>query len=237
MKIHRFIIEKINLVESANRPIRISDKQMVHQMKNVLKLKPDEIIIIADGRGLEARCQIIKFCRGEAEVHLNEVSRNLFEPKKKITLYCSLLKKENFEFVIQKATEIGVSRIVPIITEKTIKLNVNTNRLKKIAREASEQSGRALVPEIIAPIDFKKAVEDAGANSVNLFFVPGAKELKKDDYFQRETIGVFIGSEGGWSEAECYLAEVARMQFVGLGSLVFRAETAAVLSVFLATKL
>lgn len=237
MKIHRFIIEKINLMESANHSVCLSDKQLAHQMKTVLKLKPDEKIIIADGRGLEAEGQIIKYGHGEVEIHLNEAARNLSEPKKKIILYCSLLKRENFEFAAEKAAELGVNEITPVISEKTVKLGINPARLKRIVKEAAELAGRARIPAINQPVDFKKAIEGARANDLNLFFAPGAPELNFSGLAPAERIGVFVGPEGGWSEAEHYLAEANGLKTAGLGPLVLRAETAAIIAVFLAIKI
>jgi 16S rRNA (uracil1498-N3)-methyltransferase len=78
-----------------------------------------------------------------------------------------LLKRENFEIAVQKATETGIKKIYPIITERTIKLNFKKNRLEKIIKEAAEQSGRGVIPVLNETLDFKKTAESAGRQNPN----------------------------------------------------------------------
>ena len=88
-------------------------------------------------------------------------------------------KKENFELVVQKAVEIGVKEIIPIITKRTVKLNLKYDRLEKIIKEAAEQSGRGILPILRKAMDFKKAIEEAEQNNINLFFDISGKKFQK----------------------------------------------------------
>jgi 16S rRNA (uracil1498-N3)-methyltransferase len=150
-----------------------------------------------------------------------------------VILYCSIIKRENFELMAQKATEVGVKEIVPLLSSRTIKLNIKSERVEKIIKEASEQSGRGKVPELHPPMTFKDALEHAKSNDLNLFFDPSGKIFSP--LTQEKKIGVFIGPEGGWDEDEIGLARAQNFQIVSLGKLVLRAETAAIVASFLPT--
>src|SRR5688572_22987985 len=137
MKIHRFIIHAT--VE--NGEAVVTDANIVQQIKKVLKLRVGEKVILGDGNMNEVLGEIYEV--GKAiKLKVLEEQKNENEPKNSVILYCSILKKENFEQVCQKATEVGVREIVPLVTARTVKLDVKTDRLQKIIREAAEQSGR-----------------------------------------------------------------------------------------------
>src|SRR5437016_4158084 len=124
MKTHRFILD-----DSDDHRSEIFDKEFLNQAKNVLKLKKGEKIIIANGKGKEALFEIQHFKKDALLVKLVEELQNSNEQAVAVTLYCAMLKKENFELVCQKATEIGVKVICPIITERTVKTGLNQTRL------------------------------------------------------------------------------------------------------------
>jgi 16S rRNA (uracil1498-N3)-methyltransferase len=228
MRLHRFI-GNFNFAESR---LKIFDKEILDQIKNVLRLGAGEKIILSDGNLNEALAQINNFKKDYLEVEILEVGKNENEPKVRAVLYCSILKRENFELAAQKAVEVGIAEIVPIVAKRTVKLNLKEERLKKIIREAAEQSGRGRVPVLQPVIDFAEAVEEAEKNNVNLFFDVSGKNIKNffDSHFRgndRETVGVFIGPEGGWDEEEIKMARNKNFKIVSLGRLTLRAETAA----------
>src|SRR3989339_2025029 len=111
-------------------------------MKNVLSLTPKEKIIICDGAGREAECLTRSFVQDRVRLFAEKVNENTNEPEKDVALFLATLKKENFELTVQKAVEIGVKEITPLITERTVKFGLKTEKLEKIIREAAEQSGR-----------------------------------------------------------------------------------------------
>lgn len=232
MKIHRFILPGAELPQTANIFFTISDKDCVHQIKNVLKLKPGERIVVCDGRGGEATGEICESGRGTVSIRILGYSRSLKESKRGVELYCALLKKENFDMVVQKATEIGAIKIIPLITDRTIKLNVNLSRLKKIAQEAAELSGRAVIPEITNPMQFVQAMREAVDNQLNIFFTPDGAAVSAEKLCEKNLIGIFIGPEGGWSEQERYLAETGGLFIGSLGKTTLRGETAAIVAVY-----
>jgi len=210
----------------------ISDGELEHQAREVLRLKPGEEIILSDGKGREARAEIISYDRKAMEVKILEVGEGINEPKAKAVLYLAILKRENFELAVQKAVEAGVSKIVPIITKRTIKLGLKKERLDKIIKEAAEQSGRSVLPELGGELNFKEAVADAKTNNLNIFFTLGAKPLDAKKDLSGKSVGIFIGPEGGWDKFETESAKAAKFVLAGLGNLVLRAETAAIIGVY-----
>jgi 16S rRNA (uracil1498-N3)-methyltransferase len=231
MRLNRFIANLTLRFGSLN----ILDKDIYNQMKNVLRLNPGSRIILGDGAGKEAVAEIVEYKNQGVKIKILEIKNNENEPAAKPILYCAVLKKENFELAAQKATEVGISEIVPIITERTIKLNFKVERLNKIVREAAEQSGRSLLPKISRPLEFFDALIHAEKNDLNYFF-----EIDAPKFDQRilsvnfaERIGIFIGPEGGWSEREVEAARNKNFCLASLGKLTLRAETAAIIASYL----
>src|SRR3989344_3301835 len=202
MKLHRFFGD----FYFTSPTIIISDITLVNQIKNVLRLKEGASIILCDNKNNETIANIIKIHGKSIECEITKVVKNINEPNRHIVLYCSLLKRENFELVIQKATEIGVKEIVPLLCERTIKLSLKKERLKKIAREAAEQSGRGIIPQFHEIQNCSDALMSAQSNSKNIIFEPLSPLFKPIDIDDNARIGIFIGPEGGWSDSELSLA-------------------------------
>lgn len=211
--------------------MEIADPAIVHQVREVLKLKIGEHIILCDGKGSEAEATIKGFSEKNVEVELARHVAIDNEPDCSVALYCAILKNENFELVVQKATEIGVKEIIPVITERTIKLNIRHDRLERIAREAAEQCGRGIVPMIHDAISFKDFVPTSG--KMNFLFDPSGA-LLHDSRFEFYDVNIWIGPEGGWSPVELELAREKKFTIACLGSLTLRAETAAIVASYLA---
>jgi 16S rRNA (uracil1498-N3)-methyltransferase len=237
MKIHRFFIEEITVMKKGITVIK--DPEIVHQIRDVLRLQKGEQIILCDGKMNEAIAEITSMGKNAIDISILEVRKNANESQAYGILYCAILKKENFELVVQKAVEVGIKEIVPLITERTVKLNLKEERLKKIIKEAAEQSGRGVLPILSESMAFEKAISQAKGNNTNLFFDPTGKI--PNDKFQipnksqnPNSKGIFIGPEGGWSEKEIEQAREQKFEIVSLGSLTLRAETAAIVGSWLA---
>jgi len=232
MKIHRFI----GNFDFDKKISSITNKEIYNQIKNVLRLKPGEEIILGDGKGREARAEIIGFGKQSVAINILKVEVNESETEMKPVLYAAILKKENFELVAEKAVEAGVAEIIPVVTAKTIKTNLRMDRLEKIVREAAEQSGRGILPVVGKILNFRDALRHAEGNDSNLFF-----EVKAPRFEQRKLavdvgrrVGIWIGPEGGWDEEEVKLVQEKNFQIVSLGKLTLRAETAAIVASYLA---
>jgi len=194
-----------------------------------------EKLVLCDEAGIELLAEIISFRKDEILLKKLEVSKNINEPLKHITLYCSILKHDNFEIVTQKAVEVGVSEIVPIISLRTVKTNIRLERLEKIIKEAAEQAGRGIIPAIHGIMSFDEALSASDTNDVNIIFNVTGKEVP-DKVGGSNRWGIFIGPEGGWDDIELKKATNKNFDVFSLGKLTFRAETAAIIGTYLLTK-
>ena len=235
MRLRRFIVD----ADINTQKIRLTDPELVSQMKNVLRLSAGDRVSLADGKGKEALAQVATLSKGVAELAVEKVYENYNEANRNVILYCSLLKRENFELVVQKATEVGVKEIFPIVAERTVKLKIRMDRLSKIIKEAAEQSGRTIVPKLYEPISFSNGIRHAAKNNINLFFdVLGSPFQEQIPSLKRHrNVGVFIGPEGGWTDEELESAKENRVKIVSLGKLTMRSETAAIIASYLSALL
>lgn len=224
---HRFFVTN----KDSAAPLIITDLEQVHQIKNVLKLHETEQIVIVPGDGTELVCEIISIGKKDISLGLIEKRTNTAEPKRQVALYCAVLKRDNFEWVVAKATECGVLIIVPITTDHTVKLGLNEERLRKIMIEAVEQSGRGKLPELRSIISFEEAVSEAKEQDVVLFFEQTDKLFSPKDVATAKRVALFIGPEGGWSDAEKLYAD-SHLIVRSLGARVLRAETAAAVATY-----
>lgn len=227
-KIHRFI----GRYPLGQGVIRLDDADLVHQMRTVLRLEPGETVIIGDGTGLEGTCVLLEYQRDAVLLRCDAVGRNPNELQLAVTLYCAVLKADHFELAAAKATEIGVRRLVPVITERTVKLDLRTDRVERIVREAAELAGRGIIPMVSPVTDLSHAWNEASRNDVNHFFDPSGQPSKSVPKSAR-TAGIFIGPEGGWSERELEQAHGLGMRVTSLGGLILRAETAVIIASYL----
>lgn len=196
-------------------------------MKNILRLRAGDKIVPCDGKLNEAQGIIDSFQNQEVEVIIKKAVKNVSEPNVRLTVYCSILKRENFEPAVQKLTEIGAAKIVPIIAENTVKQGIKAERLEAIIKEAAEQSGRGIIPQISGPILLSDAFKQSEDDDARIIFDISGKQQPS---FPEESknISVFIGPEGGWDEKEIESARQSGVEVISLGELTLRAETAAI---------
>lgn len=227
MRLHRFYIpEKVG----ARTELTLTSRELVHQLRDVFRIRTKEPlpIVIFDGSGSDYTCTVSAYV-GEDRVSLGvrEVARSRYMPARKVWLFSAIVKKDNFETIVEKATELGVTDIVPIIAERTEKKAVNMARLQKIVIEASEQSGRGDVPVVHPEVSFIDALKMAAPFTALAFHTEG-KQFERGDVSQTEDIACFIGPEGGWSPAELDMFHENKIGIRCLGPQVLRAETAVI---------
>jgi 16S rRNA (uracil1498-N3)-methyltransferase len=200
-------------------------------LREVLRLKPGDAVSVFDGEGKEFRGVVAQARREFAELELHgEMLPARPESPLQITLAVALLKGEKFDLVVQKATELGVNKFVPLITRHAdIKLRDEADAAKRVGRwqrialEAAKQSGRALVPEINLPVSFESVL----TSSSLLFSERGGRSLNEVQE-QFDAVTAITGSEGGWSDEELERANSAGAKTITLGGRILRAETAAI---------
>ncbi len=218
---HRFFISK-NL---EGRDTLILPDNIKHQVKNVLKLKAGEKVGLFDGSGSDFIFEIEVASSGASR--FLEKTPNRREPKIRISLYQSLLKKDNFEWVLQKCTEVGVAEYHPLISARSVKKDFKRERAEKVVMEAAEQSGRALVPRIEKPIPFRLAIQQVKDSGRAAAFTDTGAHEHISSILKYSTMALFVGPEGGWSPEEVNEARNCGLRLVSLGKLTLRAETAA----------
>ena len=226
MKLHRFI---------GPYDLRFSEivleNEAARQMSLVLKLRQGEQVVLCDGQGMQAAFTIAEISKGRVGLaRVGEPDAVPTESRHMVTLYAAILKRENFEWLVQKATECGIFRIVPILTRRTVKQGLKLERLREIAREAAEQSGRGRLPEIVEPMPFIDALAVATQAGATYFFDIGGKRYTGGG----EKCSFFIGPEGGWDPEERAMAIESHATIADLGPRVLRAETAATVASYLA---
>jgi 16S rRNA (uracil1498-N3)-methyltransferase len=213
-------------------------------LRDVLRLNRGEEVFVFDGAGREFRCVIEESGRKQEGATLRVISEaEAARPESplQLTLAVALLKGEKFDLVVQKATELGVLRLVPVVTKLAdVRLRDEGDaarrvvRWQRIALEACKQSGRARVPEIDAPVTSATLIEHAPAdsNTWRVMFAErngsGLIETIKNLEARPRAITALVGSEGGWTDEEMGLARDAGWSLVTLGGRTLRAETAAI---------
>lgn len=209
----------------------------VNHIKNVLRMHTGEEIMILDGNGMEYRCEI-EAISDEILARILEAKKTEAELSVRLLLFQGLPKKDKMELIIQKAVELGVSEIIPVLTKRTIvKLEDKKKEQKKlerwqaIAEAAAKQSGRGIIPKVCETVKFSEAVKQA--ETLEEALIPYELAEGMDEARERirglhgkKTIGIFIGPEGGFEEGEIALAVKSGIHPITLGKRILRTETA-----------
>jgi 16S rRNA (uracil1498-N3)-methyltransferase len=247
--VHRFYIEqKLQIDEEIKLP-----EDVAHQLAQVLRMKVGEKVTLFNGDGFEYLSEIMEGDKKRVAVKIKSRMENTREPKVSVTLFQAVIKKDKMEWVAEKATEVGATKIVPVLAERSVKNGVNEGRMRKIIKEAAEQSGRAIVPEFGKITSFEKSLKIAleECDIVYVAHLPatrlqdergqamntaqageGVDQSQAPTSIQSHKTALFIGPEGGFSDAEIQTATALGVKIISLGSTILRAETAAVTGVY-----
>ncbi len=232
MHIHRFYIKEFKEgVEAEVELDKTEHMALVHQLLNVFRLKPAAPVLIFNQSAGEWLAEIKSIDKKSGVIIRllqKQWTMETMSPPRDLCLYMSIIKNSNFDTVVEKAVEIGVSSIVPVITEHTVKTNLNFERLNKIIIEATEQCGRIDPFEISPIMHLAEAIKDAKKRGGEIFFadITGASE---DHKTPGKKLALFIGPEGGWSAEEKELFRKEGVKALFLGHYVLRSETAAII--------
>lgn len=220
-KIHRFFVP---LLRNENT-VTITDTHTLHHMVRVLCLEVGEYIEVVE-EGTVITIAITQLSSKQLEGTIIKEQAGI-QPKRKITLALAVIKKDMFELVVSKASELGVSRIIPLITARTIKKELRLERLRDIAREAIEQSEQTHLPIIEKPQTLKEVLEIStpevwiGVPHTTTLLHPNSNDVL-----------IIIGPEGGFTDEEVAHAHNAHAREFGLTSSVLKAETAAIIATY-----
>jgi 16S rRNA (uracil1498-N3)-methyltransferase len=203
------------------------------QIERVLRLKSGDRVIALDGSGTEYEV-LLKTVGAATAGAVEAIHQNEAEPAIHLTLYQGLLKGSKLELVLQKCTEVGVSRFVPVTTARAIPAEPSASRrgrFESIVREAAEQSRRGKIPEIVDTVRLQDALEEACAAGSTIFLWEEERAIRLEDLSfagQEAHISLFVGPEGGFTADEAAAARLAGAHCVTLGPRILRAETAAI---------
>jgi 16S rRNA (uracil1498-N3)-methyltransferase len=205
-------------------------------LARVLRLGPGAELVLFDGLGREARARIVSVGGHEVEVEVEEPRVQEAPRRLHLTLMVALLKSEKMDLVVQKATELGVDRLVPVAAARSVvrldpaRAAARVSRWGKIAREAARQCGRADAPEVAAPLPLGEAVAQAPADAWKALLHEGTRAASLRSALPDrppQAVVAAVGPEGGFEAAEVDAAREAGFAVVGLGPRILRAETAA----------
>lgn len=212
--------------------VELNDED-AHYLRSVLRLKEGCEVRVFNGRGGEFDAKLLEVTRKKVTLEVGKWFDKKSEPDREVTIGLALLKSERMDFAIQKAVELGVSSVTPLVSERCavqVREERRANRQRHwqgVARAASEQSGRVVVPEIneaMALADWMAAT----SVSNRFFFHPRAEQKLAQSEVVSGAVSLLIGPEGGFSQGECDRAVQVGFRPVTLGPRVLRAETACV---------
>ena len=192
------------------------------------------MLTVTDGSGNDYGCQIDAVTKDTVSLTVCYQQASDSEPDCKVTVYQGVPKGSKLEDIIQKCTELGVSRIVPTLTKRCVSrpdeksAKKKNERYSKIALEAAQQSGRGIVPEIAPQITLKQALAEDGSDVKILFYEGGGEPLKTLIDSDVKSVSVYIGPEGGFDEGEVELIRAGGAKVATLGKRILRTQTAPV---------
>lgn len=212
--------------------IRITGEDARHIGRS-LRMRPGEMLTVCCC-GMDYQCEITRITAGEVYLHPLQITPCAAEPDICVTLYQAIPKQDKLAEIIQKTVELGVCRIVPVLTSRCVsrpsgqEFAKKLPRFQKIAQSAAKQSGRGIIPEVSPMLTWKQALEKMQEEdiSIMLYEEKGGVRFGDVPLSGKKHIGLLIGSEGGFSEEESRQAEDAGLHRVWLGSRILRCETA-----------
>ena len=226
----RFFVDKEQI--SDNYISIIGDD--VKHIKKVLRLREGEEIEVCDGCGEDFECKIESLSDDVVRAEILNRRQNVAEAPIEITVFQGMPKNDKMDYIVQKCVELGVCRIVPVITKRAVSIprdaEKKTARWQRIADEAAKQCGRGILPKVENTINFADAIKAmSDEDALSLMPYECEKEgslsalLRSTD---KKKINVFIGPEGGFDESEVEKAKCAGIHTVTLGPRILRTETA-----------
>lgn len=215
---------------------RITGDDAVHIGRSLRMRLGDEITLCSSG--MEYICKIRSISDIEVLCDVISSQKTKAEPSIELTLFQAMPKLDKLEFIVQKAVELGVCKIVPVLTERCISRPDNKSfakkraRLQKIAEGAAKQSGRGIIPTVADIISIEQAAKQIKDCDLSLIcYEKGGRRLKGEMFSDKKSVGLMIGCEGGFSENEIRLCESVGALPIWLGERILRCETAPIAAV------
>ena len=233
-------------MRSAQRTVRIfldsspSDGQLAlapeeaHYLATVLRLRAGDAVTAFNGRGMEWNTRVTGLTRRAGLLEVLETLSPLAESSLNLTLVQAIVKSEAMDTIVQKATELGVSRILPILTEYCVvrldaeRIDKRLSHWQRIARSACEQSGRHRAPEILRPVTLTEYLDDVSSDTLRIMLDPRAVQHPDPLPDSAQNVHVIVGPEGGFGPRDEATLEEGNCHRLRMGPRVLRADTAAI---------
>ncbi|HVY35689.1 MAG TPA: 16S rRNA (uracil(1498)-N(3))-methyltransferase [Candidatus Paceibacterota bacterium] len=225
-KIHRFLVPHLPIEAT----IDITDKRIVHQVVKVLAMEIGEHLILFTDGGDDVVFSVNAITATRVSLQRLETSPQRSNPSRSVVAAIGIAKGAHFDLIVQKLTEIGVSTVVPLITDRTVKQSVRIDRLQTISDEALELCGGSTRLRITEPLSLKECFERFPSTAIVCDREGEAplSTLKTSN----DPIVMYIGPEGGWSDNERAFYTNSGAHIVTLGSRTLRTETAAIVAAY-----
>ncbi len=220
MRPHRAFAEKLE------PQLTLSGREAKHLLE-VLRARAGDSLTVFDGKGLEAKATITHIEAGSLTLELSQMGPATRETIQPIALYVALLKGDKLADIVRSVTELGITEIIPIITQHCVARELGENKLQRLSRiaiEAAKQCERSVVPKIFPAIPLK-LIPQVGQGFVAQ---PRVSGLLKDQYNPELPAAILTGPEGGLADSEIELLEQKGFKAISLGPRILRAETAPV---------
>lgn len=211
----------------------------VNHMRNVLRMKRGEEVIVSDGTGQDYLCRVLSLEKDEALAVIEALCGESRELTSRIWLFQGLPKSDKMELIIQKAVELGAAGIVPVATKNAVvkldarKEDAKLKRWRAIGESAAKQSKRSVMPEVLGVMTLKEAFEYTKKEDFHLRMIPYERSVGMEatrrllkQVEPGKNVAVFIGPEGGFDEQEIHEALALGIEPVSLGKRILRTETA-----------
>lgn len=225
------------LKEQADAINKIIDKTDISHLKNVLRIRVGELVEVVDLLGEEYIMKIKTVNSDCVELTIEEKLDIKRETSIDITVYQGIPKGTRMEYVIQKLTEIGVKKIVPVKMTRCVKDEINPSKMQRYAaiiKEAAMQSKRLIIPELEYPMNFDEMLETMKSNQQNVVFYENEQNKGIKDYVKQfpsvKSLGIVIGPEGGIDDSEIEKLKQANLEILSLGNRILRTETAGLIA-------
>jgi 16S rRNA (uracil1498-N3)-methyltransferase len=237
MRVSRFFVNK----PLGEETFTTDENSVLHKVKKVLRLRESAAVIFFNGtNSLDHKYRIKEIQKDKIVFTLLE-SISKTKTQGETILYLSLIKKDLFELAVLKATELGVSHIVPLVTERTTNHFLQKERLLTIIEEGSEQCGRNTLPTLLAPVSISQivssldslSVERSNTFALSLLGTPAVSHVRLVP--QNERLAFLVGPEGGWTEEEEEVFVQNKFSTICVSPLTLRAETAAIICTYLSS--
>lgn len=218
--------------ENFSESHKITGQDAKHIAKS-LRMAVGDKLTVCDTRGVDYYCEILKICEDEIDLSVIKTDKNNTEPTIKAVLFQCMPKGDKFDYITQKAVELGVNTIVPVISQRCISrpdkksAEKKVLRLQRIADEAAKQSGRGILPKVELPITFDECMTLLKDYEKSiLFYELGGSPLETIISKSTKSVAIIIGPEGGIAEEEFGKAVMSGAVAATLGKRILRTETA-----------